>query len=193
MASARIVNNTGIGGASSTTAAVIQSSASLYLAIGQALPTPAPETIQEVRVNTSMYDAQQGSTSGAHIDMSTASGTNDIHGSAYVHRGTDWLNAAPFFFKEDPNIPANEKVPQLHRYTAGGTFGGPLIKNKLFGYLSYQHLHDSDQEIGTSRLVVPFGLNSTNRTAAGLGRHCQYEFQRAVRLVYGIRTLPQAR
>ena len=62
-----------------------------------------------------MYDAQQGSTSGAHIDMSTASGTNDIHGQAYVHRGTDWLNAAPYFYNADPNIPAAEKVPQLHR------------------------------------------------------------------------------
>ncbi len=166
--SARIVNNTGIGGASSTTAEVIQSSASPYLAIGEALPTPAPETLQEVRVNTSMYDAQQGSTSGAHIDMSTASGTNDIHGSAYLHRGTDWLNAAPYFFKDDTNIPDNEKVPQLHRYVAGGTLGGPLMKNKMFGFLSYQHLHDSDQEIGTSRMVVPFGLTSDNRTAAGL-------------------------
>ena len=166
--SGRIVNNTGFGGASSTTAELIQSSASPYLAIGQALPTPAPETITEVRVNTSMYDAQQGSTSGAHIDMSTASGTNDIHGSAYVHRGTDWLNAAPYFFKDDPNIPDSEKVPELHRYIAGGTLGGPLKKNKLFGYIGYQHLHDSDQEIGTARMVVPFGLNSTNRTAAGL-------------------------
>ncbi len=166
--SGRIVNNTGFGGASSTTAEVIQSSGSPYLAIGQALPTPAPETLTEVRVNTSMYDAQQGSTSGAHIDMSTASGTNDIHGSAYVHRGTDWLNAAPYFFKDDANIPDSEKVPELHRYIAGGTLGGPLKKNKLFGYVGYQHLHDSDQEIGTARMVVPFGLNSTNRTAAGL-------------------------
>src|SRR5271165_3805548 len=71
VASARIVNNTGVAGASSTTAEIIQSTASPYLAIGQALPTPAPETVQEFRVNTSMYDAQQGSTSGAHIDMST--------------------------------------------------------------------------------------------------------------------------
>ncbi len=125
------------------------------MAIGQALPTPAPETIQELRVNTSMYDAQQGSTSGAHIDMSTASGTNAIHGTLYVHRGTDWLNAAPFFFKQDPNLPANDKVPQLHRYTAGGAVGGPLIKDKLFGYVSYQHLHASDQEIGLSRMLVP--------------------------------------
>ena len=80
VASARIVNNTGVAGAGSTTAEVIQSTASPYLAIGQALPTPAPETIQEFRTNTSMYDAQQGSTSGAHIDMSTASGANSIHG-----------------------------------------------------------------------------------------------------------------
>src|ERR1700683_5066719 len=168
VASARIVNNTGIAGASSTTAEVIQSTASPYLAIGQALPTPAPETIQELRVNTSMYDAQQGSTSGAHIDMSTASGTNDFHGSLYGHRGTNAWNAAPFFFNADPNIPEDQKNPELHRYTAGGTFGGPLKKDKLFGFVSYQHLHTSDQEIGLSRVTVPAGLNESNRTADGL-------------------------
>ena len=170
VASARIVNNTGVANAASTSAAPIQSTASVYLAIGQALPTPAPETVQELRVNTSMYDAQQGSTSGAHIDMSTASGTNLIHGQAYVHRGTDWLNAAPFFDKQDPNIPANDKVPQLHRYTAGGTVGGPLIKDKLFGFVGYQHTHSSDQEIGLSRLLVPSELTDSNRTPQGLAQ-----------------------
>ena len=152
----RIVNNTGVAGASSTTAEIIQSTASPYLAIGQALPTPAPETVQEFRVNTSMYDAQQGSTSGdTSADSSTASGTNDLHGQAYVHRGTDWLNAAPYFYKQDANIPESQKVPELHRYTAGGTLGGALIKNKLFGFASYQHVHASDLEIGTSRTAVP--------------------------------------
>jgi hypothetical protein len=175
VASARIVNNTGVAGASSTTAEIIQSTASPYLAIGQALPTPAPETIQEFHVNTSMYDAQQGSTSGAHIDMSTASGTNAVHGSAYVHRGTDWLNAAPYFYKQDNNIPANEKVPQLHRYTAGGTIGGPIIKDKLFGFASYQHVHVSDLEIGTSRTAVPFGL-SNDRSAATLANIANNNF-----------------
>jgi len=158
--SARIVNNTGVGGpGSSTSAEPIQSTASVYLAVGQSLPTPAPETIQELRVNTSMYDAQQGSTSGAHIDMSTASGANSLHGSAYVHRGTDWLNAAPYFYNQDPNIPANQKVPELHRYTLGGTLGGALIKDKLFGFVNYQHVHASDQEIGLSRLMVPLDFN----------------------------------
>jgi hypothetical protein len=167
VASARVVNNTGVAGAGSTTAEVIQSTASPYLAIGQALPTPAPETIQEFHVNTSMYDAQQGSTSGAHIDMSTVSGTNSLHGSAYVHRETDWLNAAPYFYNQDQNIPSNEKVPELHRYTAGGTLGFPLIKDKLFGFVSYQHIHASDLEMGTSRTAVPSGLTD-DRSAAAL-------------------------
>src|SRR5262249_15733365 len=144
---------------------VIQTLASVYLSIGNAIPTPAPETLSEVRVNASMYDATQGSTSGAHIDMSTASGTNTFHGTAYWHRGTDWLNSAPFFFNQDQNIPT--KVPQLHRYTLGGSLGGPIIKDKLFGFVSYQHIHVSDQEIGDSVIDVPVGL-SDDRSAGAL-------------------------
>jgi hypothetical protein len=164
--SARVINSTGV---SSSTGAggVIQTLASIYLSIGNAIPTPAPEMLQEVRVNASMYDAQQGSTSGAHIDMSTAAGTNNYHGTAYIHRGTSWLNAAPFFFNQDADIPDNDKTPQLHRYTAGGTIGGPIIKDKLFGFLGYQHLHVSDQEIGDSVLDVPIGL-SDDRSAGAL-------------------------
>ena len=176
VASARVVNNTGIAGASSTTAEVLQSSASPYLAVGQALPTPAPETIQEFRVNTSMYDAQQGSTSGAHIDVSTASGTNAFHGLLYGHRESDWLNAAPYFYKQDANIPSNRKVPELHRYTAGGTIGGPIIKDKLFAFLSYQHLHVGDYEIGTSRTAVPYGLTD-DRSADTLAQIDNQDFR----------------
>jgi hypothetical protein len=164
--SARVINSTGVS-SSAGAGGVIPTVASVYLSIGNAIPTPAPETLQEVRVNASMYDAQQGSTSGAHIDMSTASGTNAFHGSAYVHRGTSWLNAAPFFFNQDDDIPADNKVPQLHRYILGGTAGFPIIKNKLFGYFAYQHLHVSDQEIGDSLLDVPVGLTD-DRSASAL-------------------------
>src|SRR5271168_4344334 len=94
--SARVINSTGVS-TSNGGAGVIQSVASVYLSIGNALPTPAPESIQEVRVNASMYDAQQGSTSGAHIDVSTTSGTNNYHGTVYGLRGTNWINADPFF------------------------------------------------------------------------------------------------
>ena len=165
VASARVINSTGSAGGGG--AGVIASVASVYLTIGNAIPTPAPETIQEVRVNASMYDAQQGSTSGAHIDLSTASGTNDFHGQAYGRRGTNWINAAPFFFNQDADVPANKKNPELHRYDVGGTFGGPIIKNKLFGFVAYQHLEVSDQEIGDGFLNVPVGLGACPVRDAG--------------------------
>jgi len=161
VSSFRVVNNT--GEANNGGGGVVPSSASVYLAIGNAMPTPAPETIEEIRVNSSMYDAQEGSTSGAHIDMSTKSGTNTFHGSAYFHHGTNWLNAAPFFFKKDSNIPANDKNPQLHRYTAGAEIGGPIVKDKLFGFLAYQRLQISDQETGDELTNTIPGLSSTNR------------------------------
>lgn len=167
VSSARVINSTGIQTSPGGGGGVIPSAGSVYLSIGNAIPTPAPETITEVRVNASMYDASQGSTSGAHIDLSTASGTNAYHGTAYVHRGTSWLNAAPFFFNQDPDVPDYDKVPQLHRYNVGGALGGPMIKNKLFGFLSYQHLAVSDQEIGDSFLDVPVGL-SDDRSADAL-------------------------
>ena len=155
----RISNNT--GQANNAAGGVVPSAASVYLSIGNAIPTPATETLAEVRVNASMYDAEQGSDSGAHIDMSTKSGTNQLHGEVYAHRGTNWINAAPFFFKRDDNIPAANKNPQLHRYTLGGNLGGPIVKNKLFGFVSYEHLHISDEETGDELLVVPPGLSDT--------------------------------
>lgn len=167
--SARVVNNTGGAASSGTTSAGIEPSASsVYLSIGNSLPTPAPEMLQEVRVNASMYDAQQGSASGAHIDMSTGSGSNTMHGSLYGHRGTNWLNASPFFFKNNTGIPQADKNPELHRYIAGGTVAGPIIKDKLFYFLGYQHLHVSDQETGDTLIAVPPGLSDTNRTPDGL-------------------------
>lgn len=176
--SARVINSTGV---SSSTGAggVIQSLASVYLSIGNAIPTPAPQTLAEVRVNASMYDAQQGSTSGAHIDMSTASGTNAYHGSAYFYRGTSWINAAPFFFNQDADIPPSDKVPQLHRWTLGGSMGGPIIKDKLFGFLAYQHIHVSDQEIGDTTFDVPVGL-SDDRSATALANLANGSFGTAV-------------
>ncbi len=166
--SARVINSTGVQTLPGGAGGVIMSAASVYLSIGNAIPTPAPETLEEVRVNASMYDAQQGSTSGAHIDMSTKSGTNQMHGALYFRHGTNWINAAPFFFNQDPDVPASDKVPQLHREEFGGTFGGPLIKDKLFGFAGFQYLHVSDAELGDSFLDVPIGLTDSNRNSSGL-------------------------
>jgi len=145
----------------------IQTNTSVYDAIGQGLPSPPPETIQEVQVNTSLYDVSQGANSGAHIDVRTRSGTNSFHGQLYYYRGTDWLNAAPFFYKTDPTIPPADKVPQLHRNVIGGTVGGPIVHNKLFFFTSYQFTRTTDLGLGLSQnLTVPPHLTaSVDRTS----------------------------
>jgi hypothetical protein len=68
------------------------------------------------------------------------------------------------------------KTPQLHRYVAGGTLGGPLIKDKVFGFVAYQHLHVSDQYLGNSFVDVPVGLTDTNRTLTGIANIVNQQF-----------------
>ncbi|MGI8991619.1 MAG: carboxypeptidase-like regulatory domain-containing protein [Bryobacteraceae bacterium] len=109
-----------------------QTSTSVYDAIGQGMPTPAPETLQELRVNTAQYDASQGGSSGAQIALITRSGTNAYHGQLYEYFQNDALNAAPFFRNADPVISQHDKVPALHYNRFGATFGGPIVKDRLF-------------------------------------------------------------
>ncbi len=169
VASGRVTPNTG---ENFVDGGQIQTNTSVYDAIGNAIPTPSPEQIDEVRVNTSMYDAQQGAKSGAHIDVGTLAGSNQFHGQAYVYRGTNYLNAAPFFYKQQSAlyggaIPVNQVNPYLHRVTFGGTLGGPIFKDKLFGFLGYNGVRITDQLNGTSHLYVPPALTS-DRSAAGI-------------------------
>lgn len=145
----------------------IQTSTSVYSAIGQGLPTPPPETLQELRVNTSMYDASQGANSGAHIEVLTRSGTNQYHGQLYGYLQNDVFNAAPFFFNSDPSIPQNQKVPELRRSTFGGTIGGPIKKDKMFFFASYQGVRVRDRLNALSTATVPIQLTD-DRSAATL-------------------------
>ena len=165
--SGRALPNTGEG---ASVGGQTQTNTSVYDAIGNAIPTPPPETISELRVNTSMYDAQQGQKSGAHIDVSTLSGTNKYHGQGYVQRETNFLNAAPFFYKQQSvanggTIPVDQVNPYLHRVVAGGVVGGPIIKDKLFAFLSYTATRITDQLNGTSGVFVPTGLTDDRSTA----------------------------
>jgi Carboxypeptidase regulatory-like domain len=176
--------NFNIGGgstssASSAGAAAIgganQTGGSVYGSNGNSLPSPPPEFLQELRVNTSMYDAQQGATSGAQIDANTKTGTNAWHGQMYGTFANNSLNAAPFFFKQQYQLaasgigafPESLANPGLHRWTAGGTVGGPIIKDKLFFFAGYQRLYASDQSTGLSQFNVPTGLTD-DRSTAGL-------------------------
>jgi hypothetical protein len=157
-----------IGGAS-------QTGGSVYGSTGNSLPSPPPETLQELRVNTSMYDAQQGATAGAQIDANTLSGTNLWHGQVYGTFANNSLNAAPYFFNQEYQLslqgvgafPQSLDNPALHRWTAGATLGGPIKKDKIFFFAAYQRLYGSDQSTGLSQMTVPSGLTD-DRSTAGL-------------------------
>jgi hypothetical protein len=143
----------------------IQTSTSVYGAIGQALPTPPVEAIQEIDVDAAMYDATQGANSGAHISVITKSGTNEMHGGLYEYWGSSDLNAAPFFYNASPAI--QTKVPFLNRNQFGATFGGPIKKDKLFYFLSYQGVRVADATDATQDITVPLGLTN-DRSAQGI-------------------------
>jgi hypothetical protein len=157
-----------IGGANPTGTSVFGSN-------GNNLPSPPPEFIGELRVNTSMYDAQQGATSGAQIDVNTATGSNDWHGQLFGSFANNSLNASPFFFNQAYQLstegvgafPHSLVNPALHRWTTGATLGGPIKKDKLFFFIGYQHLNDSDQSTALSQFNVPSGLTD-DRSDAGL-------------------------
>jgi hypothetical protein len=143
----------------------IQTSTSVYSAIGQSLPTPPPEAIQEVAVNSAMYDATQGANSGAHISILTKSGGNELHGEVYEKYQGNVFNAAPFFYNSDPAI--TQKVPFLNRHQYGATLGGPIKKDKLFYFLSYQGVRIADAADATSENTVPVTLTN-DRSAQGI-------------------------
>jgi hypothetical protein len=144
---------------------VIQTDTSVYGAIGQALPTPPPDAIQEITVNSSMYDASQGNNSGAHIGVVTKSGTNQLHGSVWEQWQNSDMNADPFFYNASPAI--TTKNPYLNRNTFGVTLGGPIKEDKLFYFLSYQGVRISDASVSQKDVTVPLGLTD-DRSASGI-------------------------
>ncbi len=161
--SGRVAVNIGENGNGNNPSGEIATSTTVYGAIGQALPSPPPETIVEIHVNSAMYDASQGANSGAQISTTTKSGTNQLHGGVYAyHQQTGW-NANEWFFNFN-QLPR----PQMHRNVDGGYIGGPIIKNKLFFFGSYQAQRVTDQLLASSIVAVPPGLSDSNRTAQGL-------------------------
>ncbi len=94
---------------------------------------PAPETLQEVKLQTSLYDAATGRNGGGNFTLVGRTGTNSFRGSAYYYNQNDALMANDFFFNR-----AGIEKPILDRHEGGGTIGGPIIRNKTFFFGSYQ-------------------------------------------------------
>jgi hypothetical protein len=143
--------------------------ASLYAGVG----IPNPDSIQEFKVQTSTYDSSYGRNPGANVNVVTKSGTNQFHGTAFEFLRDTIFNANDFFYNR--NNPASATTKQiLNQNQFGGVLGGPVIKNKLFLFGSYQGTRQKNglasQGVTTALLPpIPAGDRSAAGFRAALG------------------------
>ena len=103
------------------------------------------DSVQEFRVTTSNYGADEGVSSGAQVALVTKSGTNEIHGSVYEYNRNSYFSANDYFIKAaqlqsgDPNKPQ-----QLNRNIFGASLGGPIKKDRLFLFLNFEGYRDAE-------------------------------------------------
>ena len=102
---------------------------------GAAIITPNEESIQEITVVSSTYSAEDGRNSGAQVKVVSKSGTNNFHGSGFFKYDEPGLNAQNQW--NGPNDTPTEKV-NLKGREFGGSIGGPIVKDKLFFFFSYE-------------------------------------------------------
>jgi len=124
---------------------------------------PSPDAIQEFKVQTDNYSAEYGRAGGAIINATTRSGTNAFHGGVYDYlRNTDLNAFGPFF--------GTGVKPTLVQNQFGATFGGPILKDKLFFFADYEGLRSVAHLLTTA--VMPTateltGLFTSDGTAGG--------------------------
>ena len=104
---------------------------------GAAVVTPNQESVKEIRVISSSYSAENGRNTGAQVQVVSQNGTNDFHGSLVFKRNTPGLNS---YQSDDWVGPAGELPERVNRRLSqtAGSFGGPLFRNKLFFFFSFE-------------------------------------------------------
>jgi len=132
----------------------------IYAGIG----IPNPDAIQEFKIQTSTYDASYGRNPGANVNVVTKSGTNELHGSLFEFFRNEDLNANSFFQNRD----GGGKQQILKQNQFGGAIGGPIKKDKLFFFGSYEGTRQLNgvAAAGTSNVVLP-PLPAGDRNAPG--------------------------
>jgi hypothetical protein len=100
------------------------------------MPLPFPDALQEFRVATSGLSADNGVRSGASVNAVTKSGTNNFHGNLFEFLRDKRFNATSRFAPIGPD--GQRKDDGLSRHQFGGTFGGPIVRDRLFFFGGYQ-------------------------------------------------------
>ncbi len=140
------------------------------MGIGNVSLSPSPDAVSEMRVQTSAYDSEFGHSGAAFVNVSTRSGTNIYHGTAYWYLRNDNLNANSFF-----NNRIGAKQNEFKQNTYGGSFGGPFRIPKLYNGRDKTHYFfnfEGTQIRGTAfaRAIVPTPLERSGNFAQTLDR-----------------------
>jgi hypothetical protein len=126
--------------------------------------SPAPETIDEVKLQTSLYDASTGRSGGGNFQIVTRSGGNVFKGTGYLFGQNESFNSNDFFFDKN-----GIEKPDMRRYETGVTLGGPVRRDRVFFYGSLQHTDARTGYVPTasSRALLPAALGAISgpRTA----------------------------
>jgi hypothetical protein len=132
------------GARSASNNSIIDGVDSRNMTFGGFSVSPPPDAVEEFKVQTNIYDAAFGKTAGSTINLVTKSGTNDFHGVLYEFVRNDIFDSTPVF---------QTSLPEYRRNQFGGSFGGPIKKNKLFFFVNYEELRQIQG--GSSTTLVP--------------------------------------
>ncbi|MBA3714632.1 MAG: TonB-dependent receptor, partial [Pyrinomonadaceae bacterium] len=109
----------------------------------------SPDAVTEFKVETNNYSAEFGRSGGATINASLRSGTNDFHGALWEFHRNTVLNARGFFANRN-----RLAKPNLIRNQFGGTFGGPIIRDRTFFFVNYEGFREVSSEVRTATLLT---------------------------------------
>jgi len=134
------------------------------------IPIPNPDSIQEFKVQTGLYDAGYGRYGGANVSVITKTGGNALHGTVFEFLRNEVLNANDFFLNQ-----TSQPRPVLKQNQFGFALGGPIKKDKLLFFGSYQGTYQVNGiAAGQSRTACTASLSepplTNDRTPAALGK-----------------------
>jgi Carboxypeptidase regulatory-like domain len=116
-------------------------------------PFPFPDALQEFSVQTTNYSAQYGENAGGVVNVVTKSGTNNFHGNLFEYVRNPVFNAQNFFATPTAQ-------DQIKRNQFGGTFGGPIVRDKTHFFVGYQKTLFRNLLLGSSKVVGQTDINN---------------------------------
>lgn len=132
-----------------------------YMANGN-LPFPFPDAVSQFSVESTALSSQNGMHTGGLVNVVTRSGTNSYHGSAFEFIRNNYLDATNFF---------STSKDTLHQNQFGGTFGGPILRDKLFAFAGYQRTVAKQSQAAT-KATIPTTSNLAGDWSVSDGPNC---------------------